>query len=344
MKRNTRKEIRYHLIFWAIYFFLWGARDMIYYPVLWSNVVFNLIFTLPVAPFIYLNLYYLVPRYLFKKKWGMYFPIFIVGFTISTWLRYYIYQYIFVDLLGAMDAAKNFSGWNGVVILASENMIVIALSMALYLVGEWYGKERYTRELERKNMESELDMLKAQLQPHFLFNNLNTIYFLMETNPKLAKEVMIQFSDVLSHQLYNAKKDKVSLKEELESLESYLKIQKIRHEDFLDLKYIFPVQADHLQIAPMILLTFIENAFKHSQKEEGYQIDISLEIEENDLHLRVVNTNAPLKENGNGGIGLKNVKRRLELIYPGRHKLQIDSTEEIYTVDLTITLESDGKA
>ena len=312
---------------------------MVYYPDFIGNTFLNFIYTLPVAPYIYFNLYFLIPRYLFKKRWSIYLLWLSLGLFLVTWIRYHSYQFIYRDLLNAPSAADQFYSWNGYVILVSENIILLLITMALFLVREWYVKEKYTRDLERKNMESELNMLKAQLQPHFLFNILNTIYFLMETNTTLAKEVMIRFSDLLSHQLYNAKKDNITLKEELVSLENFLKIQQLRQEDYLDLKYSFPEDTKGLLIAPMILLTFIENAFKHGQKEEGYFIHIQIELNGNIIVLHVVNSNNKSEEGKNEGIGLENVKRRLSLIYPDRHKLEISKTDETFTVDLTITLK-----
>ena len=344
MKDNRNSAIRYHIIFWALYILLWSARDLVYHPNLLGNLFLNVLFNLAVAPFVYLNLLYLVPRFLFKQKLGLYALFFGLGFIAMLFTRYYMYQFALGDLIGARAAAERFSTSEGLIILASENAILLMITMALYLIQEYYVKERYAHELEQKNMESELSMLKAQLQPHFLFNNLNTIYFLMETNPVLAKEVMIRFSDVLSHQLYNAQKDKVPLKEELESLENFLKIQQVRHEDFLALSYGFPQQTGELQIAPMILLTFIENAFKHGQREEGYTIDISVQLDGTELYLRVINSNGETQERKNGGIGLENVQRRLSLLYPNKHSLQIEKTEGTYTVDLTLTLEHNGQA
>lgn len=343
MKENGTRQIRYHIIFWIVYVLLWGARDLVYYHGLIDNIVLNLFFNLAVAPFIYFNLLFLVPRFLLKKKLGQYALFFGLTFLCMFFVRYHTYQFVFLDILNLPEKAEQFASGNGSVIITSENMVLVMITMALYLIQEYYIKDRYARELEQKNMESELSMLKSQLQPHFLFNNLNTIYFLMETNPELAKEVMISFSDVLSHQLYNAQKDKVSLKEELESLENFLKIQQVRHEDFLDLKYSFPSSGTAgLQIAPMILITFIENAFKHGQKEEGYFIDIKAELDGRDLHLHVANSNGVKPENKHGGIGLENVQRRLSLIYPGRHSLYTEKTEDTHIVDLTLTLESES--
>lgn len=344
MKENSNRQIRYHIIFWVIYIGLWSARDLVYHPDMLGNIVLNTIFSLSVAPFVYFNIYFLVPRFLLKKKLGLYALYFGIGFFIIFWVRYYTYQFMFLEVLGAVEPAERFSSWEGYIILFSENMVLVMITMALFLIQEYYVKERYAHELEQKNMESELNMLKEQLQPHFLFNNLNTIYFLMETDTTLAKEVMIRFSDLLTHQLYNAKKDKVSLKDELESLENYLEIQRVRHEDFMNLNYTFPSNTANLQIAPMILLTFIENAFKHGQREEGYKIDIAVELEGENLQLQVVNSNGETPKGVKGGVGLENVQRRLSLIYPNRHKLEMKKTEETYTVDLTMTLENNGQA
>ncbi|MGL1885445.1 MAG: histidine kinase [Reichenbachiella sp.] len=343
MKQKRNREIRYHIIFWVLYILLWSARDLIYDPSFLGNFIINTVFNISVAPFVYFNLYFLVPKYLLKERWGIYGAAFAVGFVLALISRFYTYQFVFVDIIHVMEVAEKFNSSNGLVIIGSENVVLVMMTMALFMIREWYGKERYARELEKKNAESELDMLKSQLQPHFLFNNLNTIYFLMETNPALAKEMMLQFSDVLSHQLYNAKKDKVLLKEELTSLESFLKIQMLRHQDFLTLEYDFPDDTGQLEIAPMILLTFIENSFKHSQREDGYFIKIKVAIDDHVIHLQVVNSMGTFVNEEKGGIGLENVQRRLSLIYPDQHQLTIEQTEELYTIDLKITLADNGK-
>ena len=338
MKRSTANTIRNHSIFWMTYVILWGIRDLIYNANVLHNIFLNTGFALSAAPFIYVNIYLLIPKYLLKKKWIEYVILFLLGFAVILYLRYHMSQLILKDLSGALEAAQRFSSWEGYVILASENIVLIMLTTALFLIRQWYENEKYTHELEQKNMTSELTLLKAQLQPHFLFNNLNTIYFLMEKNPFLAKEMIIWSADVLSHQLYNARKDEVLLKEELDSLEKFLKIQRVRHEDFLDLKYSFPVTTGGLKIAPMILLTFIENAFKHGQREGGYRIDITAELQELRLHLTVINTVGDNRE-ANHGVGLENVKKRLTLLYPNKHTLQIEESKETYRVSLIISLD-----
>ena len=334
-KANT---IRNHIIFWLAYVVLWGIRDLIYNSNVIHNIFLNLGFALSAAPFVYFNLYYLIPRYLLKKKWFVYVSFFLLGFGVSFYLRYYMSQLVLKDISGALEAAQRFNSGEGYVILASENIVLIMITMALFLIRNWYENEKYTHELEQKNTNTELTLLKSQLQPHFLFNNLNTIYFMMEKNPLLAKEMMIWSADVLSHQLYNAQKDTVLLKDELDSLEKFLKIQRVRHEDFLKLSYSFTENIGVSKIAPMILFTFIENAFKHGQREGGYSIDITVKLQDSNLHLMVINTMGDKRE-GNHGVGLENVKRRLALLYPDKHILQMEESTETYTVNLMISLD-----
>ena len=339
LKKNYRNILN-HLLIWTIYILFWSVRDLAYHESFFENIYSNLFFNISIVPFIYFNLYVLVPNYLFprkKAKYILYLSLGLVGIFLT---RYFSYSFFFEYVAHNEEAVEKFQSVAGIGILATENILIVFLSMAIFFLQQWYVKERYARELEQKNVESELSMLKAQLQPHFLFNNLNTIYFLMESNPQLAKEVMIQFSDVLSHQLYNAKKDKVPLNEELDYLRNYLKIQQVRHADFLDLEYHIPELGGPYEIAPMILLTFIENAFKHGQSDSGYNIFLSLQVQENgELWLQLSNTLGTQDPLMKGGVGLQNVRRRLELLYPEKHRLTINKTSITYDVELILTLD-----
>jgi two-component system, LytTR family, sensor kinase len=340
MQTEKKTQVHYHLIFWLIYTLTWSARDLIYHPDFGNNVISNTIFNLIMGPFVYFNVSWLIPKFLFPKRWSTYLIWFILVFVVATIVRFYSYR-IYFESIGAMTAVKRFYSVDGVVILSSENIFLFTLTSALFIIREWYLKEKYAHELERKNTESELNLLKGQLQPHYLFNNLNTIYFLMEKNPSLAKDVMIRFSDILSHQLYNASKDFVPLKEEITNVQNYIELQKIRHEDFVTVTIALPEEVPALDIAPMILLTFVENAFKHGQREKGYGVNVSLKVVDATLHFKVTNSigDTPASK---GGVGLENVRRRLALIYPNRHSLSAERAGEEYRVDLTITLHRDG--
>ena len=170
---------------------------------------------------------------------------------------------------------------------------------------------------------------------------LNMIYFLMEQKDEKAKEVLLKFSDILSHQLYDYNKDYVDLNKEIEYLENYIELQKMRHdEEVLDLKYNLPKQNGDLKIAPMLLIPFVENAFKHGSNSTGFMVKIELKFEEDTLQFETQNTFNPNKKSNHkvGGIGQKNVKRRLELMYPDQYDLDIRNDKKIFHATLKIKL------
>lgn len=206
-------------------------------------------------------------------------------------------------------------------------MLIIAFSSVTKLLKAWYEKERYSKELERKNLEAELQFLKAQINPHFLFNVLNSVYFSIGKKPDLAQEIVLQLSEILSHQLYNAPKQKVLLSKEIAYLEKYISLEKIRQDTTLHLDFVFPKNPDQMMISPMLLLPFVENAFKHGYRSSplGYWIRIRASLTEKYFHFMIENSFHPDNLPGfeNKGIGLENVQRRLALLYPERHQLVI---------------------
>jgi LytS/YehU family sensor histidine kinase len=232
--------------------------------------------------------------------------------------------------------------WQASFIMAVDTAVIIGFTTAFKFIQQWNDRNAYAKELERKNLESELEMLKSQMNPHFIFNTLNTIYFLMEQKDENAKEVLLKFSDILSHQLYDYNKELIDLSKEVEYLENYIELQKLRHdEDLLKLNYSLPQQVNGYKIAPMLIIPFIENAFKYSPNSKGYSVEFHLKIEENgELHFLTKNTISATvrKKEGVGGIGLKNVKRRLELVYPERYSLEIKEENELFSADLKIKL------
>ncbi|ANQ52701.1 histidine kinase [Flammeovirga sp. MY04] len=337
--RSKLLHITIHLICWAIYIFLLSYRDLLFNDALINNFWTFSVITSPLVPFVYFNLYVLIPRLLFKKKPLMYTLALSILFTVCINIRYSTAFYFYAKVLCINSIEPFFSGRVGWWTASSETFGLFFISISLFLLHNWYAKERYVKELENKNMAAELNLLKSQLQPHFLFNNLNTIYFLMDSQPEKAKELVVQLSDALSHQLYKANQDKVMLEEELEYLESYIKIEQIRHQDFLELNYNFPEETSKLSIAPMLLMTFIENAFKHSTHSKGYKINIDISLNGNELKLHVINTKGEAKANKKvGGLGLTNVRKRLQLLYPQMHQLEITEHESEFEVNLTLEL------
>ena len=238
------------------------------------------------------------------------------------------------------EAAQFFTSVRGIVVLHFEAFFVTMITFAIVLVKLYFLKDNDTQELIKKNLESELNFLKNQINPHFLFNSLNSIYFLIPKNPKQAANVLLKFSDMLSHQLYQGNKDFISLENEIKYLEDYIELERVRQGDRIQIDWSVKGHVNGQQVAPMIFLTFLENAFKHGQQssEGNYSIRGSIEIDEEEVRFNLSNDcpNEGNKTTTESGVGLENTKRRLQLLYPNRHQLNIQQSNAAFTVDLTI--------
>ena len=334
-----KNEIIQHLVFWVLYLLLWSAHDLVYFQDFTSLLITNSYTFLPYVVLVYFNLYVLVPRLLLKKKQGLYLFSLALGILAVTHFSSWNHYYFFNRISEHVPTAKFFISPEGQIALLTEILVLVGFSMTLYLLREWYQKERYAREMEKKRLETELHLLKSQINPHFLFNSLNSIYVMLGKDQEAGREMLLQFSDILSHQLYEASKEKVLLNKELENLENYIRIEKIRHDDLAKVEVKLPDSINGQQIAPMLLLPIVENAFKHGQSSEGYWIKVLLQIRPNDeLNFSVENSFVNKPSKSEAGIGLANVKRRLELIYPDQHELKVEKEDDIFKVNLKLQL------
>ncbi len=206
----------------------------------------------------------------------------------------------------------------------------------------WIMDRQVKAELMNQNQASELALLRSQINPHFLFNTLNNIYSLVYSKAEQAPAAMMKLSDIMRYMLYEANTDNVLLTKEIDYLRSYIELLQLRtsRKNFIR----FTVEGDSgiATIPPMLFIPFVENAFKHcSKKLKAPGIRIDLKINEKFLNFKVVNAlkdDPGMPENDQGGIGLKNVRRRLELIYPNRHKLRTEKTPDVYIAELIIEL------
>jgi len=221
-----------------------------------------------------------------------------------------------------------------------------AITMSLKLVKHWYEKERLTKQLERINTETELKYLKSQINPHFLFNSLNSIYSLALQKSDLAPELILKLSDILRYILYDGSEKKVSLTQEIKYLKSYLELEKVRHGSRMKLDIEIIGDTDTKEIAPMLLIPFVENSFKHGLGKDianGF-VNVKIETTKSDLHFEISNSKpingseVSKQKNYQGGIGLINVQKRLNLLYPRKHNLKIGSEGNEFKVVLDINL------
>ncbi len=329
-----------HLLFWIVISLLWSARDMVYHQNFFQNLKTNVYTFLPYALLVYFNLFVLIPKVLLAKKKVLYVLFLLLGLFLITMLSSWSLDVYFTNI-NNLTTALFFGSYQGKISIVTELLVIVSISMSFYFYDQWNQKEKYAAEIEKKKLEAELHQLKSQINPHFLFNSLNSIYILLGQNLDLGKETLIQFSDLLSHQIYENNKERVSLSKEIENLKNYIKLEKVRHEDVLELDYKFPTDQNNLYVTPMLFLPIIENAFKHGQRTDCYWIKIKMEVlEDHNLHLTVENSLNPFSKAStkNHGIGLNNVKRRLELIYPNNHELSIEKRETSFKIYLKIKL------
>ncbi len=208
---------------------------------------------------------------------------------------------------------------------------------------QWYDSEKRNEKLEIKRLNVELDLLKAQINPHFLFNTLNTVYALAHRQSPQTETVILKLSEILRYVIYESSAQKVLLSKELTYLKNYFELQQYRLDKNFNASYSCEGDADGLQIEPMLLIPFIENAFKHGASyKEGAFIIVKIITAGNELSMQVSNTfNTDNTAESRTGIGLENVRKRLELAYAGRYGLVIKNEDNIYTVNLKIILQHD---
>jgi LytS/YehU family sensor histidine kinase len=220
----------------------------------------------------------------------------------------------------------------------------MTLAMSIKLTKNWIQSTRRQQTLEKEKLETELKFLRSQFNPHFLFNTINSIFFLIHKNPVKASSSLAKFSDLLRYQLYECNESQIPLRNEVAYLESFIELERLRHNKSLEVSIqIEPQTTNFLAIAPFLLITFTENAFKHVSDhiDRPNWIRLTLSIAESKLHFKIANSVSSVKSNdvvSYGGIGLKNVKRRLDLIYPGHYELNIQNDQACFEVELTLTL------
>jgi LytS/YehU family sensor histidine kinase len=212
------------------------------------------------------------------------------------------------------------------------------ISGMLYISQKWYEQKQHVRNIQIAELQNELKYLRAQMNPHFLFNGLNTIYGHIDSTNEKARQTLLQFSQLLRYNLYEADTELIELGKELHYIDNYIGLQKERSNE-LNVKTNINVVDPSVKIAPLLFIPFIENAFKHVSREEKHNyIDIQLVQKANCIEFLCSNSKEK-KSEAAAGIGLLNIKRRLDLLYPGKHQLKIDDNDAFYEVNLALLYE-----
>ncbi|WP_159453755.1 sensor histidine kinase [Ohtaekwangia koreensis] len=318
----------HHILFWVIYFVFWLSFYQRVYP---FNLVFinTVLYTVFNASAFYTIVYFLLPKFLNKQRYALFF--------LSTALALIIFSGmlatgLYLNMTGVPEMYKfNFGQ-------AFVYGFMSTFSMVCMLGGAKLIRDKILS--ERQRLETELQYLKAQVNPHFLFNAINSVYFLIKKDPDKASETLIKLSDLLRFQLYDCSDEKIPVEKELEYIQNYIALEKIRKGDRVHVEYSSEGMMSGFLIAPFMLIPFLENAFKYVSNYPDFANTIRVKLLRTDSQLVVTffNTHENLPRNTVGGIGLKNVKRRLELLYPDQYQLAIEEKPGTYSVTLSLKI------
>lgn len=328
--RKYSKEILLHLSL-AILIFLVLAFDK-HSPHLHSCEILFFLNYIIAAQFIN---YYLLPKFFYKKKNKQ----FIIGILMTLAYVIIMEEFVFEKLFYPDSKGHEFHGVASTIVEIIPTMI---LFVGAKFAWDAQKKQREVDKLHRQMIESELQFLKSQINPHFLFNNLNNLYaYALENSPKTPK-IILELSSLLRYMLYDCKEKVVPLEKELKYLENFMRLQELQIEDRGKINYSITGNTGGNFIAPMILIVFVENSFKHSTSSlsNNIIIDVEVKIENEKLSLICSNTYSQNTNTDNlsKGIGLENVKSRLNLLYSDAHKLEIKQENNIYKVELELEI------
>ncbi|MEE9407131.1 MAG: histidine kinase [Polaribacter sp.] len=339
---TTLIKLILHSFFWiGVYFFytyfLGYGSDNIAYVNKFSA------FLMPVTIIMsYFFLYQLIPKYLIAKKHGLFVLYTIYTFIIS-------FCFIMISIFYGLVFSTELTIENSrpltktIFFIALGIYIVVLVVITIGLVIHSYKNIVNNEDLKNKFLQTQLELkeqelkfLKMQIHPHFLFNSLNTIYGFAIAKADEAPEMILKLSNLLDYILYQVEKPKVLLIEEINHLEDYISLERMRFHDTLKVDFSKERLNDSLQIPPMLLIPFVENSFKHGEIKDGVlNVNIRLKTENNCLFFEVENT-ATKKEKKNVGIGLQNIKKRLEMLYSKKHQLEIIEKNDTFKVHLKI--------
>lgn len=336
-----RYRIAWHIMFWMVVFFVYWLTFASYMDRYYQEFVMN--FMLLPARMIgtYLLIYLVLPLATEKKKFTAFGVLLFLHFLFYGFLIYSTI-YLINPFPGFYDFSKQpFFNPTKMLTKSISDYGIPAMAAAIVIFKRWYLDELKNKKLLEEKLAAELNFLKAQIHPHFLFNTLNNLYALTLIKSDKTSDIVLKLSDLLDYMIYKSNDEFVSLSKDLEILKSYIELEKMRYNERLDLVFEIKGNPGSYQIAPLVLLPFIENSFKHgaSKDRANPAVHIKIEINSTHLQLKVVNSVTTDKKNGkpgNEGIGLANVKRRLELIYPDQYELEIQPGEKEFRVDLKI--------
>ena len=329
------ERIVQHLVFWAFSFLVLVNILRVSAEIQQIDVIYALVFHLPILLVVYLNESILFPRLLAKNKYGWYF----FSIAVLLFLGAEFYLQLFEQWIDYLFPGYYFIAYYTFAEMLLFLSVYLVLTTLIKLARAWFQLSQ----MEQEKTSNELKALRSQLNPHFLFNSLNNLYTLTRKKSEKAPEMVLKLSDILRYVIYDAEINFISLEKELHFLRKYIEVQQVRLDADFQLEIEQKGEPKDLEIAPLLFLPFIENSFKYGVKNgsEKGKIIISWEIGEKQISFYIENEKVLPDDIGHDiykGMGIKNVQKRLELIYPEKHELKIDDLESNFVVRLKIEL------
>ena len=342
---ESRITLKHHIIFWSVYFILntlrWGSFFNDYYYAFKTGILGFMIH----MSLSYLNIYYLMPKFVFKKKYITYIILLITALFVALLLKFNLtYFLISHNVWPEGPEVIDHLTLNYSIDMMIGELYVITFVTSIKVTLDWIYEHKRVSELEKLNLETELMFLRSQISPHFFFNTLNNIYSLALEKSNKTPQIILKLSEMMRYLLNESKNKRISLKKEIMCIQNYLDLERLRYGEQLELEMNITGDIRNKQIAPLLLLSFIENAFKHGVNKsiEKVKIIIEFKIIDSFLYFSISNPTPKLEKQNQMnkkpvGIGIKNVKKRLALGYNKEdYDLSIKNAANNFYVDFKI--------
>lgn len=339
-EKAVQQGLLYHVFFWIIFYFFLVIADPSDFPLATKLLTqgHRIVFYIIVVS---INIHYLFPRFLKGDKLFLYLILLVficvVAAPIELTLDYLLRSNEGKSFQEAFTLKSNAQYFLGI--------FFIAFSSSIYqIINDWMEHQRERKDLQRQQLKQELKFLKTQINPHFFFNTLNSLYALTLKKSDKAPEIVLKLSEMMRYMLYESNERTIPLTQEINYIKNYLELEKLRHGENFRMDINITGQPEGHQIAPLLFIPFLENSFKHGIDHElksGF-VEIDVVIDGDGLQLDVVNSRpgkamkAVPSKGKSGGIGLTNVRRRLNIMYPQKHSLDIENMEDKYKVTLQL--------
>jgi two-component system, LytTR family, sensor kinase len=339
----NRYKVHFYL-FWVVLFAAQTYRSAIAQP-LRPVVLANLAELGSSAAFACTVLFFLLPRFGKKGKKTLFILFTLLLLLLSGFVSSYL-VYLIVLSVGVSEARADY--WLRIPWETIYTFLVASSFGFVKIADDYFREKSRSEELKKNNLRSELEFLKAQLNPHFLFNTLNNLYFMVEKDPKRAAKMILMLSDILRYQIYETNTEKTSMEKEIENIKNYIELERIR-KDNININFDISGKPEDRKVLPNILLPLVENAFKHLTIRPDGSCSVNISISETDgnLSFSVKNTltsngsGKPAVNTGSNGVGMANLKRRLELFYPGKYDFSIDPQNDNEQYEVKLMLYAD---